>query len=122
MMESPAASRFPVCLLWALFFLFLTAAALTRPLDRTKFNFSPDLAHLRQGITSHTFLEVTAGSPDLTLAYKSFASDDLQPVAQPDERNLEAASARQADNWPALFPSAYRHIPPSRSGDSDISA
>src|SRR5271168_3603449 len=50
------------------------------------------------------------------LAYKSFASDDLQPVAQPDERNLEAASVRLADNWPALFPNVYRRARPDLRG------
>jgi len=105
----------------ALFVLALTVATLTKPLNRAKFNFAPDVGQLHQGLTRHTFLEVAASSPDIA-AYTCFATDQVGLVRPAREHGFEVVSARQPDNWPIVFSGIYRHVPPSQSGDSEPSA
>gem|GEM_PF-6530860 len=95
-------------------------AAVTRPLIRAKFNFSPDVVRLDQGITNHTYLEVGTATPDFSPVFCSVLAYSLQPFVQ-SERPTVVWATRQLNNWPIVFFGMYRHIPP-KSGDSDPSA
>src|SRR5579862_8924056 len=81
-MDSPANKKFKLCLVLALLFVALTGSALSTPLSRAKFNFSPDLTQFHPGTISHTFLEVSASLPEFAPATNFPRTDDLQIVEE----------------------------------------
>ncbi len=120
-MANAAPARISLRIVFALFFLALTVAAVTRPLIRAKFNFAPDMVRMDQGITGHTYLEVGATTPDVAAVFCYVADDIVRPTMRLDQPTLEVAGGRQVDNWPIVFSGIYRRIP-SKTGDSDPSA
>lgn len=121
-MHSSVPSRIPLRFVLAMFFLALTMAALNRPLVRAKFNFAPDIVHVEQGITRHTYLEVGAAIPEISPVFCSLATGILRPMLQSDEPALETLSARRLEHWPNVFSTTYRHIRPPRRSGSEPSA
>jgi hypothetical protein len=121
-MNGAASLRIFLRVFLALFVFALTLATLTRPLNRAKFNFAPELGQLHQGLSRHTFLEVPASSPDVAPAFTFFATDHLRLPTNAYERTFEIGSARQPENWPIVFSGIYRHVPPSKPADPDPSA
>jgi hypothetical protein len=121
-MNGAEPSHVPLRAILALFFLTLAVTVVAAPLSRAKFNFAPEVVRLHHGLTRHTYLEVAAGSRDLASIHYSFLADHLRLIAQAHQPRLEVMAAGQPDNWPIVFSGIYRHIPPSKSGDSDPSA
>jgi hypothetical protein len=121
-MNTRARSRILSHIILTVFFCALAVAATTRPLSRTGLSLAPQLNQVHQGLERHTFFEVSAGGPHTQALYDLLIRSGPSLMAATQEPGFPAPSARQPDNWPVVFSPVYRHIPPSKSGDSDLSA
>ena len=121
-MNPRAYSRILSHIILTVFFCALAVAAVSRPLARTALSLTPQLNQVHQGLERHTFFEVSAGSPHTQALYDLLIRNDLTLMAAAEMPRFRVVSARQSDNWPVVFLPAYRHIPPAKSGDSDVSA
>ena len=118
-MNTGASSRTPRIIL-AVCLCVLGVAAATRPLSPTRSALAPQLNQLHQGLERHIFFEVSAGGSHTPALYDLLIRRDLPLIAATQQQSFRIVSARQPDNWPIVFSLAYRHIPPSKSGDSDL--
>jgi hypothetical protein len=121
-MNTCARSRILSHIILTVFFCALAVAATTRPLSRTRLGRAPQLNQVHQGLERHTFFEVSAGSPHAQALYDLLIRSGVSLMAAAQAQSFRVVSARQPDNWPIAFSPVYRHIPPSKFGDSDLSA
>lgn len=121
-MNTRARSRILSHFILTVLFCALAVAATTRPLSRTGLSLAPQLSQVHQGLERHTFFEVSAGGSHSQALYDLLIRSELFLIAATQEPGFRVVSARQPDNWPVLFSPVYRHIPQSKSGDSDLSA
>jgi|SRR5580700_7952087 hypothetical protein len=120
-MNTRARSRILSHIILTVFLCALAVAATSRPLSRTRLGFAPQLNQVHQGLERHTFFEVSAGGPQAQALYDLLIRSDPSLMAATQEPGFLVVSVSQP-NWPIAFPPVYRHIPPSKSGDSDLSA
>jgi hypothetical protein len=121
-MNITARSRILSHIILALFLCALAMAASTRPLSRTWLSGAPRLTQVHQGLERYTYFEVPGSGVHSQALYDLLVRSDLPLMAAAHAQSFHAVRAHQPVNWPIAFCSIYRHIPPSKSGDSDLSA
>ena len=121
-MSTCTRSRILPHIILTVFFCALAVAVTTRPLSRTRLGLAPQLNQVHQGLERHTFFEVSAGGPRTQALYDRLIRSDLPLMTATQEQSFRIVSERQPDNWPSVFSQVCRHIPPSKSGDLDLSA
>ena len=121
-MNTRARSRILSHIILTVFLCALAVAATSRPLSRTRLGFAPQLNQVHQGLERHTFFEVSGGSPHALALYELLTRSDPSLIATTQEPGFPTLSARQPENWTIVFSAIHRHVPPPKSGDSDLSA
>jgi len=122
-MNTRAASRILPRVILMVPFCVLAVAAVTGPLRRTRLELAPQLNQLHQELERHIVFEVSAGGSHTQTLYDLLIRRDLPlMVATQRQQRFRIVSARQPDNWPIVFSPVYRHIPPSKSSDSEFSS
>jgi hypothetical protein len=115
-------SRILPHIILTVFFCALAVAATTYPLARMRLGGSPQLSPVHQQLERHTFFEVSAGGPQSQTLHVLVVGRVLPIMADRQEQFSRLHNIRQSPNWPIRFSPSYRHIPPSKSRDSDPSA
>lgn len=121
-MAITARSRILPHMILTVFFCALAMAAITCPLSRIRLSIAPQLGQVHQGLERHTYFEVSAGGPHSQALHDLLAGSGLPLMVLAQQRSFRRVSAHQLANWPIVFSPVYRHIPPSKSGDSEPSA
>jgi hypothetical protein len=121
-MNTCARSRIALHIILTVLFCAFAVAATSRSLSRTRLGFATQVDQVHRGLERHAFFEVSAdGSRGWALSELLILSDrPLLPVTQ--EQSFQLVNTRQQNNWPMVFSPVYRHIPPSKAADSDLSA